>query len=124
MIAGIGIDSVEIARFNHWATTYTYATLRKTFSDHEIIYCLQEANKTAQRFAVRFAAKEAAYKALCSATGQQLPFLTMLPEMSIELTNGIPAVVLPAQYQMFYRSFCSLTHTETTATAVVVLEFL
>ncbi len=71
MILAIGHDIVEINRFAHWHT-YSLKKLSKVFNQSEIDYCLQHPAYTAQRFAVRFAAKEAAYKALCSAQALSL----------------------------------------------------
>ena len=58
MIVGIGIDSVEINRFKNWKT-YQYVKLRRIFSENEIAYCLAAPTKIDERFALRFAAREA-----------------------------------------------------------------
>ena len=58
MVKGIGIDSIEIARFRLWHT-YSYRQLSRIFSSEEIDYCLSNIIKSSERFAVRFAAKEA-----------------------------------------------------------------
>ncbi len=63
MIIGIGVDSVEIERFSHWST-YNYKQLSRIFSAQEIEYSLSISAKSAERFAVRFAAKEAFVKSL------------------------------------------------------------
>lgn len=64
MILGCGIDIVDIARFNHWHTK-PITQLKRCFSDEELSYCLEIPSKSAERFATRFAAKEAFYKAFC-----------------------------------------------------------
>ena len=56
MICGIGVDSVEIERFALWLD-YSKKRLSRIFSLEEIEYCLQQKNKSAERFAVRFAAR-------------------------------------------------------------------
>lgn len=63
MVLGIGIDSVDIARFEQWHT-YSHKKLLRVFSPAEIAYSLENPTKSAERFAVRFAAKEALFKAL------------------------------------------------------------
>ena len=63
MILGIGIDSVEIKRFEPW-TSYSKNRLARIFSEHEITYSLSNPKKAAERLAARFAAKEAFFKAL------------------------------------------------------------
>lgn len=120
----IGIDAVDIKRFIHWHK-YTPAQLSKIYTEHEIIYCSAPVNNQvkAQRFAVRYAAKEATYKALCSAGLISCSFLSFAhmcelvpsankaPHINLKLTQNIGAIQL----------HCSLTHTETTAVAVVIL---
>lgn len=58
----IGIDIVEIHRFNDWHKK-SNQSLRRIFSTEEIDYCLKEKSKSAERFSVRFAAREAFFKA-------------------------------------------------------------
>lgn len=66
-MANVGIDIVEIARFEKWMD-YSYDQLLKVFSLEEIsefkILSSRESKK--QFLASRFAVKEAFYKALCS----------------------------------------------------------
>ena len=61
MIKGIGIDSVEVARFAHWYS-YPHASLRRIFSNTEIDYCLARTAQSSAHFAARFAAREAFLK--------------------------------------------------------------
>jgi holo-[acyl-carrier protein] synthase len=56
----VGLDIVEIARIKKAGTP---AFLRRVFSRSEIAYCKGKKSQW-QHFAVRFAAKEAVYKAL------------------------------------------------------------
>jgi len=127
MIIGIGIDSVEVERFAHWHT-YAPSTLHRIFSQEEINYCLSNLTKSAERFAVRFAAREAFFKALSSAyPAITIPFLTVCRSISItKLDNQAP--VLKIDWQKLLgtnsdiKSFVSLTHTKTVATAIIILE--
>ena len=124
MIVGIGIDSVEIKRFEHWCN-FSEKKLLRIFSPKEIDYCLQNRQKSAERFAVRFAAREALYKALSSSNPNwDIPLLTLCKYTQIE-RNPTPHFIintsiipLPATIT----TFLSLTHTTTTATAQVILQ--
>ena len=119
MIIGIGIDSVEIARFNNWHT-YSQKKLGRIFSPHEIEYCLSNQAKAAERFAGRFAAREALYKALpfpCE------PFITFCQKVTIHNgTNGKPNLQLNNLDSKEVTIHISMTHTKDLATALVILE--
>ena len=77
-IIGLGIDATEIARVAAAIERYGDRFLAKVFTQGEIAYC--RARRTAaSSFAARFAAKEAAMKALgtgfsraCSGPGSKL----------------------------------------------------
>ena len=58
-IVNIGTDIEEVRRFEK----LDIKTLRRLFTKDELDYCLKSKNK-AQHLAVRFAAKEAVFKAL------------------------------------------------------------
>ncbi len=121
MILGIGIDSVEIARFANWHT-YCHKRLSKIFSNQEIDYCLATPAKSAERFAVRFAAREALFKAYSSWRPQlKIPFLSFCKSVTITKKNGIPTVILDQNLPKC-TVFISLSHSQTVATAFVVLE--
>ncbi len=59
-----GIDICEIERVQEIFDKYGERFLNRTFTETEIKYCLSNRKLTAQRLAVRFAAKEAVSKAL------------------------------------------------------------
>lgn len=129
MIVGIGIDLVEIKRFAHWYKRPEKELLR-LFSPEEIIYCLSNQTKSAERFAARFAAREACYKALCNIVPQNsLPFLKFCRAMRIE-SKKPPQLIIdwssiikkPSLNAKNIMPFLSLTHTKTIATAIVTLE--
>ena len=63
MIVGTGIDIAEVPRIAHSITRYGDRFLRRVFTEGEIQYCDSKANRM-ERYAARFAAKEAAMKAL------------------------------------------------------------
>lgn len=118
MIIGIGIDSVEIDRFKHWHN-YPDKQLLKIFSQEEINYCRANQLKSAERFAVRFSAREALFKAL----PQPIPFLRLCKAVIIKKDhNGKPEMIVDLMLIKNCKIFISLTHTKTIATAMVILE--
>ena len=63
MIVGIGIDVAEVKRIAEVIESQGERFLKRVFTRDEVAYCEQFRNKY-ERFAGRFAAKEAAMKAL------------------------------------------------------------
>ena len=133
MILGIGVDSVSVKRFKSWSSI-GMPQLKKLFSDEEIAYCLKAPRMSAQRFAVRFAAREAFFKALCAMQkSAKHPFLKVCKSVKLLHTDSqIP--VLQVNWDKLIASgkesadslvvHCSLTHTCDLASAFVVIEQL
>lgn len=124
MILGIGIDTIDIDRFAEWHT-YSEKKLRRIFSPEEIEYCLQDIKKSAERFAVRFAAREALYKALSSFSLITIPFLTLCAHTTIKKIGSRPVLELSSFCGIDGSNFIvhlSLSHSRTQATAFVVLQ--
>ena len=129
MILGIGIDSVDIKRFENWSA-YSPQQLRRIFSEQEIAYCLQNPAKSAERFAVRFAAREALFKALSMyQPNHTIPFLTLCRLVKVEKnSNHSPYLVadwnqITVQWTIPpIQVLLSLTHTHQIATAFVILQ--
>ncbi|WP_214073211.1 holo-ACP synthase [Mucilaginibacter sp. dw_454] len=123
MIAGIGIDIIEIDRVA--GNIIKENGFREMiFSENEIAYCENKANKF-EHYAARFAAKEAFFKAL--GTG----WLDGTAFNEIEITNdelGKPTIVLLGATRLTINSFrlsnimVSLTHIKAVASAVVIIE--
>jgi holo-[acyl-carrier protein] synthase len=63
MIVGLGVDITEVDRIEAAMARRGRAFLERLFTPSEISYCQRHRNR-AERFAGRFAAKEAAMKAL------------------------------------------------------------
>ena len=63
MIVGTGIDIAEVPRIAASIERFGRRFLERVFTPDEIRYCESKANK-AERYAGRFAAKEAAMKAI------------------------------------------------------------
>ncbi len=129
MIIGTGIDLVEVARFTDWHKK-TIPQLLRIFSQEEIDYCLSQAEKSAQRFAVRFAAREAFYKALCAAwPNMPIPFLTLCSMITITKQHRVPKLIvdwnqikdIPENIKVGV-IHCSLAHERLHAIALVTLE--
>jgi phosphopantetheine--protein transferase-like protein len=128
MIIGIGVDSVEINRFAQWHL-YDQEKLARIFSQPEISYCLSNTSLSAQRFAVRFAAREALFKALSAAWPEHtVPFLTLCRATAIIKNRALKLTVdceLLAPYGINNFSaiitHLSVTHANHAATAFVVI---
>lgn len=120
----VGVDAIEIARFKEWHM-FSFKKLNRIFTNSEIAYCLSVPGKEAERFAVRFAAKEALYKALCSYTNLTFPLLTLCRYVElVKKDNGCPSLVIDWAHLGLrqLQSTCSLTHTQNNAIAVVIIE--
>ena len=63
MIVGLGVDITEIDRMGAAITRHGAPILERLFTPSEVAYCESHKNKI-ERYAGRFAAKEAAMKAL------------------------------------------------------------
>jgi holo-[acyl-carrier protein] synthase len=119
-VVGVGVDLCEVDRMRATlARTAGFAD--RVFTDGEQAYC-RRAKDPAERFAVRFAAKEAVLKALGSGLGA-----CRLRDIEVvRADSGAPAVVLHdtaadlADRRGVTRWHVSLTHTATLAEAMVV----
>src|SRR5438067_3865378 len=63
MIVGTGIDIAEVPRIAEAIARFGQRFIQRIFTEGEIRYCDSKANRI-ERYAARFAAKEAAMKAL------------------------------------------------------------
>lgn len=122
MITGIGIDLMEVERIEKDIQSDVY--LSKVFSAAEIKEC-KSVIRSAERFAGRFAAKEAFMKAIGKGIRQQVWF------SQIEVLNnedGQPYVQVNGEAQSWLgameikKVYVSITHTRQYAAAVVILE--
>ncbi len=109
-VPALGIDIVEIKRVARLAKN-SKRFLKRIFSDEEIRYC-RDKKKKWQHFAVRFAAKEAVWKAVGRAG-------LNLKDISVRRSPaGRPSVVLEGRPAPNIQ--ISLTHTESYAAAVAM----
>ncbi|PKN03217.1 hypothetical protein CVU75_03350 [Candidatus Dependentiae bacterium HGW-Dependentiae-1] len=132
MIVGIGIDSVETARFTPWKT-YPRTRLQRIFSDEEIDYCLANTAKSAQRFASRFAAREAFFKALATTIPDHtLSLLSVCRHIKItRMPRGAATVTVDWNKLLTQKTttplepfacLISATHTKKTTTVIIMLQ--
>jgi len=124
MIVGTGVDIAEVSRIAASIRRFGRRFTERVFTQNEIAYCESKANK-AERYAARFAAKEAAMKAI--GTGWRHGVTWQDIEVR-RLPGGRPAIVLSGKAAEFAdklgvtRVHLSLTHTAELAMAQVILE--
>lgn len=124
MIVGSGVDMIEIARIEETIARYGERFCQRVYLPQEILYCRRKRN-SAESFAARFAAKEAAAKAL--GTGIQSGVGWQDIEV-IRALNGKPSIKFHGRAAEIARQLganhavVSLTHTQTLAMAQVLLE--
>ncbi len=124
MIVGTGIDIVEVPRVAQAIERFGDRFLQRIFTAAEITYCKSKRNAS-ERFAARFAAKEAALKAI--GTGWKKGVSWTDVEVRRE-PGGRPTVAFSggaakhAAALGMKRASLSLSHTAQIATAQVILE--
>ncbi len=119
MIVGIGLDLAEVERYRFTGEKLAWFA-RKVYTDEEMRYAMRKRNWS-ERLAGFFAAKEAARKAFGHA----------IPWSKVGVTHersGKPTLVFLGDYaglpasRHVTRVHLTITHTVTTASAVVILE--
>ncbi|HZW91483.1 MAG TPA: holo-[acyl-carrier-protein] synthase [Candidatus Eremiobacteraceae bacterium] len=124
MIVGTGIDIAEVPRIRHSIERFGDRFLQRVYTEGEIRYCDSKANRV-ERYAARFAAKEAAMKALGTGWSRGVRWrdceVTRLP-------GGRPTIAFHGKAGEFAaklgvkNSALSLSHTAEQAIAQVILE--
>lgn len=125
MIVGLGVDLVEIARVRRLIETRGDRAMARLFTDGERQYAGYRVDP-ARHFAARIAAKEAAFKALA---GSDLARRIGWRELEVfARDDGGPRLRLHGRAEHratelgVTRILVTLSHTDTTAVAVVILE--
>jgi holo-[acyl-carrier protein] synthase len=124
MIVAIGIDLIEIARMEEVFARRGERFRKRVFTEAEIEYCERRASKMAS-YAARFAAKEAAMKALGTGWADGIAWRDI---EVVSATSGAPTVELRGRALERMRELgatrahLSLTHTNNLAMAQVILE--
>jgi holo-[acyl-carrier protein] synthase len=124
MIVGLGMDLVEIARIERLLAERGDRAIARLFTAAEAAYAAARSTP-AVHFAGRFAAKEAAYKAL---SGSELARGIGWRELEVvKAWDGRPSLLLHgragerARELGVSQTMLTMTHSELTAGAVVVL---
>lgn len=124
MIFGIGVDIVDVSRFERFLAEGKDAIFQRLFTPGENEYC-RGRKKSAQHYAIRFAAKEAFFKAI------GLGLRDGMSWHDVEVINddlGKPDLELGGRSKVIFselelkNSFVSLSHDGTYGVAMVVLE--
>jgi holo-[acyl-carrier protein] synthase len=124
MIIGTGIDVVEVPRVAATIERFGDRFLHRIFTEGEIRYCQSKANRV-ERFAARFAAKEAGMKALGTGWSRGVRWCDVEVQRQ---PGGRPTLVFHGKAAEFARklgmsrSAISLSHTAAEAIAHVILE--
>jgi holo-[acyl-carrier protein] synthase len=124
MIVGTGIDITEVPRIRQTVERFGDRFLRRIFTVGEIRYCDSKANRF-ERYAARFAAKEAAMKALGTGWSRGVRWVDCevvrmpggRPTMTFHGKAGEIAAKLGVK-----NAALSLSHTAEQAIAQVILE--
>jgi holo-[acyl-carrier protein] synthase len=122
MITGIGIDMIEVDRVMD-KISKSNGFREKVFSANEIAFC--EANRKAENYAARFAAKEAFLKA--TGLGLTLGYELSMIEVANDI-NGKPHITLSGNFKIqaeqnnWNTIHLSLSHLPQVACAVVIIE--
>jgi holo-[acyl-carrier protein] synthase len=124
MIVGSGIDLVEIHRIRQSVDRFGARFLNKVYTAAEQAYCLRKRN-SAESLAARFAAKEAAAKALGTGMSRGVTWLEI---EVVREPGGRPTLRLHGRAAEMARRIdarrasLSITHTSDLAMANVILE--
>jgi len=124
MIVGTGVDIMETARVEEALQKHGERFAKRVCTPAEIAYC-QRFKDTAERFAARFAAKEAAFKALGTGWSQGVRWV------DVEITHapsGKPELILRGEAQEIARRLgvvrmaVSISHAGRFVVAQVIFE--
>ena len=124
MIVGTGVDIAETSRLEEGLERHGERFTKRLFTPAEVAYCERFKNR-GERYAARFAAKEAAFKALGTGWGAGVRWL------DVEVTHqpsGKPELVLTGRAQEVARGLgitrmaVSISHSDRYVVAQVIFE--
>ena len=124
MIVGTGIDMAEVPRIEASIARFGDRFIRRIFTEAEIRYCDSKANRV-ERYAARFAAKEAAMKAIGTGWNHGV---TWRDVEVCRQPGGRPTIAFHGKAAEFAAKLgtahiaLSLSHTKEYAIAQVILE--
>ena len=117
----IGIDIVEVERIRTLVDEYGDKFLKRLFTDREILYCNFSTRLRYQRFAVRFAAKEALIKAIGEKAFAWTDVEIIKDDAGRPDFELYGKAALYASQQGIVDIYVSLSHTRSMAAAMVYL---
>ena len=124
MIVGTGVDITEVPRIRRVLERYGERFMNRVFTAEEVRYCSSKPN-AAERFAARFAAKEAGMKAIGTGLRGGITWkdveVVRRPGQRPELRYSGKAAEVAAALGC-KRTHLSLSHTADLAIAHVILE--
>lgn len=124
MILGTGVDIAETSRVERGLEKHGDRFTKRLFTPAEIVYCEKFKNR-AERYAARFAAKEAAFKALGTGWREGIRWLDV---EVVHQPSGKPELVLSgraheiARELRVCRTSVSISHSDRYVVAVVIFE--
>jgi holo-[acyl-carrier protein] synthase len=124
MVVGVGTDLIEIARIAQSVDRFGDRFLQRIYTAQEIAYC-QRKKSSAESLAARFAAKEAAAKALGTGINHGIGWLDL---EVVREPSGKPTLQLSGRAAKRARQLgvatinLSLTHSKDIAMAFVIME--
>jgi holo-[acyl-carrier protein] synthase len=124
MIVGTGIDLAEVPRIADSIRRFGDRFVQRIFTEGEIHYCESKANRV-ERYAARFAAKEAAMKALGTGWSHGVTWRDL---EVCRMPGGRPTITFHGKAAEFATRLgvvhvaLSLSHTKDHAIAQVILE--
>lgn len=113
---GLGVDILDISRFETALSRYGDRFIQRLFTKDEQAYAEKSPAKRLERYAVRFAAKEAVFKALPDQKGVFWQDIETLNDSS-----GRPYIRLSSRVQERYSDLdiqVSLSHSQSQAIAI------
>jgi holo-[acyl-carrier protein] synthase len=124
MIVGMGIDIAEVKRIATVIESQKERFLRRVYTPEEVAYCEQFKNRF-ERYAGRFAVKEAAMKALGTGWSRGVRWVDL---EVVRLRGGRPTLFLKGEAKKIADALgvknvvISITHTSEQAIAHVIFE--
>lgn len=121
-IVGVGLDLVEVERIRRLIERHGERVLGRVFTEAERAYC-DASRRRFEHYAARFAAKEAAFKALGTGRSGEIRWTDA---GIVRAASGAPSLVVAGEAQRLAAARgvtawqVSLTHTEAHAAAAVV----
>ena len=116
-----GIDIIEIARIKNSIDEIGEAFIHKIYTKNEIAYCESKKNQRYQHYAARFAAKEAAFKAISKLIKNKYDISWQDIEV-LNDENGRPKItIFKLDYTNIKNVDISISHNKENAIANVIL---